>query len=245
MAAKYNEIVNYCLDAVKSTNGDSDITEDHVLFLINQYRLFLLEQKKLKQGVHSLSSANEQTICIDLEPTQAIKGLDYCNDLYLKSVQEIPDLMDGENLKIEFAGMFNIKTAFISKERFKYTGFNKYLKNIIYYTLGGDNHIYVNSANPQFKYLKQLTLTGIFEDAKKAAELSCTDNSETNCDIMELDFPLEADLIPQLLELVNKELLGINYRPKDDENDDADNLAEIANFVRRNLKSPLAKQMTE
>ena len=56
-------------------------------------------------------------------------------------------------------------TAFVSKERFKYVGHNKYLRNIIYCTLGPDNHIYFNSANPQFKYLKKARVTGIFEDA--------------------------------------------------------------------------------
>jgi len=41
--ALLREIVYYCLDAVKSSNGDSDITEEHVIFLANHYRLFLIE----------------------------------------------------------------------------------------------------------------------------------------------------------------------------------------------------------
>ena len=81
MASTYREIVFMCLDQVKASNGDSDITEEHVIYLANQYRLFLIEQKKLKQGESSLSSANEQTICIDLEQVNTIPGLDYCNDL--------------------------------------------------------------------------------------------------------------------------------------------------------------------
>ena len=61
---------------------------------------------------------------------------------------------------------------------------------------------------------------------------------------MDTDFPLEADLIPQMIELIVKELLGVNYRPKDNVNDSSDDLADIASFVRRNMKSDAAKQMT-
>lgn len=242
--ALYKEIVYAVLDEVKSSNGDSNITEEHVIFLANQYRLFLIEQKKLKQGEAALSSANEQTICIDLEKVDAIPGLEYCNDIYLRSIQEIPEIVSEESVKVNLVDLFNIMTAYVSKERFKYVGYNKYLRNIIYTTLGPDNHLYFNSQNPQFKYLKKARVTGIFENAEKAAQLSCNEGDLASCDIMDTEFPLEADLIPQMIELIVKELLGVNYRPKDSENNAADDLANIATFVRRNMKSDVAKQMT-
>ena len=241
--ATYREIVYLVLDEIKSSNGDSNITENHVIFLANQYRLFLIEQKKLKQGEASLSSANEQTLCIDLEKVDAIPGLEYCNDIYLRSIQEIPEIVSEESVKVNLVDLFNIMTAYVSKERFKFVGHNKYLRNIIYTTLGPDNHLYFNSQNPQFKYLKKARVTGIFEDAEKAAQLSCEGDSKS-CDIMDVEFPLEADLIPQMIELIVKELLGVNYRPKDDVNNSSDDLADIAAFVRRNMKSDVAKQMT-
>lgn len=246
MAATYREVVYMCLDEIKSLNGDSTITEEHVIFLANQYRLFLIEQKKLKQGESSLSSSNEQTICVDLELTDAIPGLEYCNDTYLRSKQEIPDILNEESVQISLADIFNIRTAFVSKDRFKYVGYNKYLKNILYCTLGPDNHLYFNSQNPQFKYLAdgQAKLTGIFEDSEKAAELAC-DKSGNKCDIMDAEFPLESDLLPQMIELVVKELSGMNYRPRDTYNSSSDDIADIASFVRRNVKSQMAKQMTE
>lgn len=241
--ATYREIVYACLDEVKASNGDSNITEEYVIFLANQYRLFLIEQKKLKQGEAALSSANEQTLCIDLEKVDAIPGLEYCNDIYLRSVQEIPEIVSEESVKVNLVDLFNIMTAFVSKERFKFVGHNKYLRNILYTTLGPDNHLYFNSQNPQFKYLKKARVTGIFEDAEKAAQLSCDGDSKP-CDIMDVEFPLETDLIPQMIELIVKELLGVNYRPKDDVNNSSDDLADIAAFVRRNMKSDAAKQMT-
>ena len=242
--ALLREIVYYCLDAVKSSNGDSDVTEEHVIFLANHYRLFLIEQKKKKEGVASLSSSNEQTICLDLEKANAIPGLDYCNDTYLRSIQEIPELINEESVKVNLSDYFNIMTAFVTKDRFKYVGHNKYLRNIIYCTLGPDNHIYFNGNNPQFLYLKKAQLTGIFEDASKAAELAC-DKEGNKCDPLDSEFPIEADLLPQMLELIVKELLGVNYRPKDQMNNDVDDLADLASYVRRNMKSQMAKQMTD
>ena len=42
-----------------------------------------------------------------------------------------------------------------------------------------------------------------------------------------------------------KELLGTNYRPKDTFNSAADELSDMASFIRKNMKSQLAKQMTD
>jgi len=43
MGYTYREIVYFILDSIKSLNGDSTITEEHVIFLADNYRLFLLE----------------------------------------------------------------------------------------------------------------------------------------------------------------------------------------------------------
>lgn len=242
--ALYREIVYLVLDEIKSTNGDSNVTEEHVIFLANQYRLFLLEQKKKKDGESELSSANQQTICLNLEKTEAIPDLEYCNGIYLRSIEEIPDLLNENSANVYIHDYFSIMTALVSKDRFKYVGNNKYMRNIIYCTLGADNHLYFKSVNPQFKYLKTAKLTGIFEDSQAAAELAC-DKEGNKCDILDQAFPLEADLIPQMIELIVKELLGVNYRPKDTVNNDMDDLADLAAFVRRNMKSQMAKQITE
>ena len=242
--SKLREIVYIVLDEIKAANGDSTITEEHVRFLANQYRIFLLEQKKKKEGALPLSSANTQTICLNLEQTDAIPDLEYCNDLYLRSIEEIPALLDSDSAQLYTYDQFNIRFTLVSKDRFKFVGNNKWMRDIIYATLGGDDHLYLRSMNPQFKYLKTAKITGVFEDAEEAATLSCDDEGN-KCDVLDSTFPLEADLIPQMIELIVKELLGANYRPKDEVNNAADDLADIASFVRRNMKSPIAKQMTQ
>ena len=134
--------------------------------------------------------------------------------------------------------------TYVSRERMRYVGYNKYLKNIIYASLGPDNYLYFKSFNPQYLYLEKVRMTGIFEDSKTASELQCPDeNGNIVCDILDREFPIESALVPPLIELVVKELLGAEYRPEDSSNDSADDLSNLATFIQRNTKSPIAKAL--
>ena len=41
----YRELVYLVLDELKGTSDDFTYTEDHIIFLLNKYRAFLLKQK--------------------------------------------------------------------------------------------------------------------------------------------------------------------------------------------------------
>mgnify|MGYP007131985055 CR=1 FL=1 len=68
-------------------------------------------------------------------------------------------------------------------------------------------------------------MTGIFENPEEVAKLSCEDNEEESCDILDKDFPLEEALVPVLIELCVKELSGAVYRPEDNRNNASDDLS--------------------
>ena len=240
--ATFRQIVYTVLDEIKSVNGDSYITEEHIIFLANQYRLFLLQQKINKEGAASLSSAMQQVICLDLEEIDAIPNLPCEGGQYLRSVQKVPTIVKGTSTSVFPYDYFKTNIQYISKDRMKYVGFNKYLQNIIYCTLF-DDYLYFKSNNPQFLYLEQVKMQGIFEDAEAAASLSC--DKEKDCiDILDKEFPLSGDLIPQMLELLTRELYTALNRPSDEANNANDDIADIVNYVRRNMKSDLAKQFT-
>jgi hypothetical protein len=121
-------------------------------------------------------------------------------------------------------------------------GYNKWLKNIIYAALGDDSKLYLSSNNSQFQYLEQVQFTGVFEDAEKAMELSCNKDSST-CNPLDQEYPFETYLVPVLVYNVVKELLGAKYQPVDSINDNQDNLATLAQFLRQNMKSDLLKRL--
>ena len=221
----YKELVYLVLDELKLTSDDSLINENHVIFLLSKYRNFILKQRysDIKKPI---PESNYQTICLDLQVTDNIEGVP-CTGSTLKSVQQIPNLMKIGNQKVYPTDYFQGEITLVSRERLRYVGHNKYLKNIIYCAIGPDKYLYFKSQNPNHLYLRKVRMTGIFDDVEKASELQCSDNNENTCDVLDREFPLESALVPTIVELIVKELSNTIYQPQDEENDANDNLSEI------------------
>ncbi len=224
------------LDELKIVSDDSHFQEEHVLFLLDKYRTFLLKQR-YSDIRKEIPESNYQTICVDLKQVNAIDGTPCTGADYMKSLQEIPNMMQVGKQKISSLDYFQGNFAYTNNERFKYVGNNKYLKNQIYGTIAPDNHLYLKSSNPQMYYLEKVKVTGIFEDSSKAAELQCPNaGGEKPCDVMDMEFPIEEALIPPMIELIVKELSGHAYQPADNENNATDDLDRLASYIARNMK---------
>lgn len=59
---KYKELVSFILDAIRAVSDDAFITEDHVIFLLNKYRSYLLKQKYEKDPRRQVPASNYQTV---------------------------------------------------------------------------------------------------------------------------------------------------------------------------------------
>ena len=220
----YREIVYSVLDEIKSTNDDSFFTEDHVIFLLNKYRTFLIKQR-YSDIKKQIPESNYQTICLNLIEVPAISGEPCEGGSYLRSKEKIPFLMKIGTPRVYPIDYYQGEITYVSRERMRYIGYNKYLQNIIYCSLGPDHYLYFKSFNPQYLYLEKVRMTGIFEDPKAASELQCpNENGNIVCDILDREFPIESALVPPLIELVVKELLGAEYIKRDEENNAKDDL---------------------
>lgn len=224
------------LDELKMVSDDSHFQQEHVLFLLDKFRGFLLKQR-YSDVKKEIPESNYQTICIDLEQVPAFEN-DVCGgNGYLRSMQQIPDMMTIGNAKVSTLDYFQGNITYVNRERFKYVGNNKYLQNTIYSTIAPNEHLYLKSNNPQAYYLNKVKVTGVFEDSAKASELACpNDSGEKVCDVLDRTFPLEEALIPPLLELIVKELGGAKYQAADQQNNASDDLDKLANYIARNLK---------
>ena len=223
----YREIVYIILDEIKSVSDDAFFTEDHIIFLIGKLRTFLIKQR-YSDIKKQIPESNYQTICLDLIEVPAISGEPCEGGSYLRSKEKIPFLMKIGNPKVYPVDYYQGEITYVSRERMRYVGYNKYLKNIIYASIGPDNYLYFKSFNPQYLYLEKARMTGIFEDPQAASELQCpNENGDTVCDVLDKTFPIEDALIPPMIELVVKELLGAEYRPADETNDAKDNLSNV------------------
>ena len=224
--SKYKELVYMVLDELKLLSDDSQITEDHVIFLLSKYRSLIL-RKTYSDIRKQVPLDNYQTICLDLIQVPAISGEPCEGGVYLRSKEKVPILMNIGVPRVYPIDYYQGEITYISRERMRYVGFNKYLQNIIYCSIGPDNYLYFKSSNPQYLYLEKVKFTGIFMDSKSVSELSC-EGSEEICDIMDKDFPIEDSLVQVIIELVVKELSGSIYRPDDEKNDAKDNLTNLS-----------------
>jgi hypothetical protein len=229
----YKELVNIVLDELKLISDDSVFQPEHVLFLLDKYRGFILKQR-YSDIKKEIPESNFQTICVDLEQVPAYQNDTCGGNGYLKSTKKIPEMMTIGGQKISTSDYFQGNLTYVNKERFKYVGENKYLKNTIYGTIGPDSYLYMKSSNPQAYHLCKVRLTGIFEDSGKASELSC-EGDENPCDVMDRTFPLEEALIPVVTDLIVKELGGQRYQPEDKQNNASDDLSDLATYMRNQL----------
>jgi hypothetical protein len=225
------ELIYSILDLAKAvTSDDSYITEDHVIFLCKKYRAFLLkkEQDKNRGSIEVASDFEYQQICLDLEKVAAIDGSPCTGGYYLRSTVALPKILEGTTPRvypIDFYQGTNI--SFVSRDKMRYVGNNKYLRNIIYSSIGPDLHLYLNSANQQFLHLKKLRMSAIFEDYDAVSDLLCdSEGSSESCDVLDMEFPIREYLVPTLIELVVKEISGAKYMPADTKNEAADSLPQ-------------------
>ena len=223
----YKELIYMCLDELKLYSDDALYTEEHIMFLLGKYRTFLIKQR-YSDVKKQIPESNYQTICLDLIEVPAISGEPCEGGSYLRSKEKIPFLMKIGNPRVYPIDYYQGEITYVSRDRMRYVGYNKYLQNIIYASLGPDNYLYFKSFNPQFLYLEKIRMTGIFEDTLAASELQCSDESgNTVCDVLDREFPIENALIPPLIQLVVEELTKAEYKPEDKENNSDDDLSNV------------------
>lgn len=233
--ATFAEIIYSVLDNLKEHSDDAYYTEEHVLFLAKKIRATLLERKYKgsRNGTFSsMSSENQQQICLQLQQASMLPGA--CAGQWLVSGQSVPELLPGfDAVTCTGHDLLPTNVTFISPERMHYVGYNKWLRNIIYACRSIDGRLYLHGMNPQFLYLENVGLTGVFADPEAAAKLSHEACMTGKCDIMNSKFPLEASLVPSLIEIVVQELIGSRYAPEDKENNAKDDLSSVNAASRR------------
>lgn len=214
----YRELVYMVIDELKLESDDSKFTEDHIVFLLDKYRAFLLKQRYADVR-KEMPDSNYQTLCLDLQETNAIDGLPCSNDKYLRTIAKIPKLIPIGSPRVYPIDYYQGDITLISRDRMRYIGHNRYLKNIIYCSLNPDGYLYFKSSNPQFLYIEKVRMTAIFEEVKNVLDLQC---GEQACNYLDNQFPLETALITTLIGLVVNELSAPVIKPSDDNNNAKD-----------------------
>lgn len=223
----YREIVYMALEELKGMSDDFTFTEDHIAFLCGKYRSFLLKQRYYTDIKKAISESNYQTICLDLIEVPAISGEVCEGGSYLRSKNKIPVTLMIGNPRVYPIDYYQGEIAYISRDRMRYVGYNRWMKNIIYCSIAPDGYLYFKSWNPQFLYLEKVKFTAIFENADEVSNLTCEGDEDSACSLMDRTFPIEEALVPPLIELVVNELRKAEYAPSDELNNADDDLDEV------------------
>lgn len=227
----FRELAYLVLDELKGFSDDFTYTPEHVIFLLSKYRAFLLKQRysDIKKFI---PYSNYQTICMDLVKSDSICG-DYCDgDIYLKTTSKVPFFMQVGVPRIHSRDYYKGDIALISRDRMRYVGYNKYLKNIIYGSIAPDMYLYLYSKNHQFLHLEKVEITALFQDPVEAFKLQCSKNctnGDVDCDILDSVFPMEDSLVPPLVDLVVKELSRALVKTSDEMNNSKDDVSSVDN----------------
>lgn len=221
----YREVVYMVNDQLKYYSDDASFTEDHIKFIINNLRNWLLEKKYKNEA--KIPFSNYQTICLELEETPAIAGTD-CFGSYLKSKVKVPTLCQfGGTVIYPVDFISSKKISLVSIDRIKYAGDgNKFLENMIYAAIGPDDYLYLKSKNPQFLHLEKVRIMGLFIDNEEASKLECDNNGDIIvCDVLDKEFPLDSSLVELVINYAVTELSGQRYMPTDKTNNNTDDMS--------------------
>ena len=244
----FREIVYMVLDHSKLSNDDSYVEPEHVLYIVSKLRAYLLSSKYQKTAAQ-ISNSNFQTIDLTLEPSEDVCGCDSGGMWIMRSVEEIPNILLLNNY--EGLTVVNPSTSFgcasnfnlINPTRFNAVGYNKWLKNQQYATIGPDNHLYVKSSDSNITELETLQISAVFEDAEKAAkiiananQLNECPNEDIACDVMDTKFPLEEGLITLLIDNASQFIYQMSMKSRDIKNSSNDELGNIINYLNTLLK---------
>lgn len=212
----YRELVYMCLDLIKGTSDDFTYTEEHIVYLLDKYRALLLKQRYGNDPKKYIPASNYSNILVAIEDN--------------KSAIHIPQLMNigiirvtpfKEDLySIDVGDYYDYTIEYVVKERFPFVGNNtKYLKNIKYCTIDSYGLMMTKGIESA-----TFTLTAILETPLKENGLDS-------------EFPLEESLIPNLIQMVLKDLYPATQRPADPQNNANDDIATLAQYLNTLLKS--------
>jgi hypothetical protein len=235
----YRELVYMALDALKIHSDDSKFTEDHVIFLLNKYRAYALQQKYSKT-LEGVNNSNYQVININLIKEVIDTPPEEYGGVFKKSTHKIPGIIKITLPEVYDEREWRQEYVFTSSDRLTYVGHNRFLKNIKYCAIDKDGYLELKSSKEYIQGIAAVSMSAIFEDPNDAYDFN-----EDTTDILDRVFPLEAALVPSVLELVLKDLTNGIYKPTDTTNDAQDALSDLAGFLRRNMKSQFQKQIDE
>jgi len=211
------ELIYTVFERLKINSDDMDITEEFVSFLIDSKRAMLLKQR-FDAKPWAMPLETKQEICVNLELTARVPGFE-CVGTILRSDAPLPESIKIKGkegpLTIRKTDKTAIHVNIIPLERLPYIGSNRALAMMIYGAIDYDNRLYLISQSGKINLMTDIRVADIFEKPDVAAELECTADSETECEIWDREYPVELSMVDDIVKLVVQDLVKTINIPED------------------------------
>lgn len=209
------EITYDVLEHLNAYSDDIKISEEHVAFIVNNKRNLLLKQymSNLRKEVPQEAI---QSICLPLsQDNNCFEDL-----VVLKSNVKVPSTLDNtgrSNIIKGYTGLRFIKNInIVDYSRLPFVGSEPYTEKQLYLSIDPKSFLIVFSPGQSHLLLEQIEVEGVFENPEEAYNLSC--ESESQCEFMDAQYPIESALIDPLKMQIVQELLLKYQIPLDNVN---------------------------
>jgi hypothetical protein len=218
-------IIYTVLEKLKINSGDSKITPELVSSMIDTKRAMLLKSR-FSRNAWNIPIEIKQEICMDIERVDSIDGFSLAGKTIRTSIG-IPRSIkirgkDGP-LMVRREDGTSIPINIVPIERLPYIGNNKFTSMLTYGCIDYDGRLVLTSTSDKLKFIEKIKVTNIFESPESAYSLECRDNnSDGDIEPWDMDYPLEASMIDEIVEMIVKDLFNTIRLPGDNENDSSD-----------------------
>lgn len=245
----YRELIYIISDKLKLSSDDSMFGEEHIMFLINRYRPLILKQR-YSDVKKEIPDTNFQSIVLEIQDSPSISPLELNEKIhYMRTKVKIPSIinLNGGQRIISLSSQndyWGTDITYVNKDRFKYVGINRYLANVVYGSINPDSYLYIKSQDERLYQLDKVMITTIFEDPTEVNKLILDVNGKYK-NPLDIECPFEANLVPVLIQMIEKELLPSQFRISDGVNNAKDDAADEYNSnskPQNNLNSSYSRQ---
>ena len=202
-------------EALRQYSDDSDISYEHISYLIDNNRALLLRQKYKEIG-QIVPQGIRQRLHFELELSEDNIFMDIAS--ILRTVNVLPRLIESgdfmRSIHIDFGSYNQYKAIYIQPERFNYCGNNPELQNAVYTTLGQDYRLYFKGFNESHKLISNARIWAIFENPEAAWRVSA-DYDNTESFDKDVYYPIDADMWVTIKEVILKQLITSMQIPED------------------------------
>lgn len=226
MATK-QEIIYDIRERLNLHSDDGTLTNEYLSYTIDKYRAVFLKNKYSKL-TRKIPNVNKQRIELTMSP---VNSGNYAGAI-LKSSESIPTLLETNTLDnlvtLSNGSLESFSMNMISMERFQYVASeDPFLKNLIYGTIKEDSKLYLKSWDNYLYQMESAYLWGVFTTPEDAWILNPNYSAVLDFNI-DIEYPLEGEILTDMLRTLIKDLVTKYNIPTDNINDANDDTEQTA-----------------